>query len=111
MYHRSETSGEIECIRCIISDDQDHNGTAIHKFIEVIMSFLKAKILVKHMHYFSDGAANIKTIKIFVICASMLLTIKSLLLGIFLLPVMAKAHEMASVVHKVFSGTCQPASN
>ena len=37
--------------------------------------------------------------KIFVICASMLLTIKSLLLGIFLLPVMAKAHVMASVVH------------
>ena len=101
MYHRSETSGEIECIStCIISDDQDHNATAKHKFIEVMMSFLKTKILVKHVHYFSDGAANIKTIKIFLICASMLLTIKSLLLGIFLLPVMAKAHVMASVVQQ-----------
>ena len=41
------------------------------------MRFLKTKILVKHVHYFSDGAANIKN------RASMLLTIKSLLLGIF----------------------------
>ena len=38
MYHRSETSSEIECIStCIISDDYDHNATAVHKFIEVIM--------------------------------------------------------------------------
>ena len=49
----------LNALVCIISDDQDHNGTAIHKVIEVIMSFLKAKILVKHVHYFSDGAANI----------------------------------------------------
>ena len=61
------------------------------------MSFLKTKVLVKHVHYLSDGAVS--QYKIFVVCASMLLTIKSLLLGIFfLLPVMAKAHVMESVV-------------
>ena len=58
-YHPSKISSEIECIStCIISDDRDHNATAVHKFIEVIMSFLKTKILVKHVHYFSDGAAS-----------------------------------------------------
>ena len=54
-------------------------------FIVAIMRFLKTKNLVKHVYYFSDGAAiqYINGIKVFVSCASMLLTIKSLLLGIF----------------------------
>ena len=63
------------------------------------MRFLKTKILDKHVHYFSDGAeSQYKNYKIFVSCASLLLTIKSLPLGLFLQPVMAKAHVMESVV-------------
>ena len=49
------------------------------------MRFLKTKILVKHAYTTSamELRVNIKTIKVFVSCASMLLTIKSLLLGFF----------------------------
>ena len=53
------------------------------------MSFLKTNFLVKHVPYFSDGAASQ-----YKNCASMLLTIKSLLLGFFfLLPAMAKERD------------------
>ena len=64
------------------------------------MRFLKTKILVKHVHYFSDGAAsqykNYKSLcKLCFHVADHQVTAAWIF---FLLPVMAKAHVMASVV-------------
>ena len=37
MYHRSETSSEIECIStCIISDDYDHNATQYTNLLRLL---------------------------------------------------------------------------
>ena len=60
-YRYSVASGESMCCKsyCIVSDDREHNAIAVHKFIQVVISHLKCLLPdLKHIHYFSDGAAS-----------------------------------------------------
>ncbi len=44
---------------CVVSDDRDHNAVEVHKFIQVVIGSLKLLLPnLKHIHYFSDGAAS-----------------------------------------------------
>ena len=80
----------------MLQDDRDHNATAVHKFIEAIMRFLKTIFLVKHVHYFSDIYSQYKNYCS--LCFHAADHQVTAAWNFFLLPVMSKAHVMESVV-------------
>lgn len=62
VYYRDDSTGDgpLNCKSfCVVSDEREHNAIAVHKFIQVVVNSLKLLLPnLKHLHYFSDGAAS-----------------------------------------------------
>jgi len=50
---------ELKCLSvCVVSDYLQHSTNAVHAYISTVITHLKSRFHVKHIFYFTDGAAS-----------------------------------------------------